>query len=256
MLKKINQYMKNFDYENSEYLQKLGELSPHYYAKYTSHIEIYVGTKNAFFLDVGCGNGSVLSSLKKKGYQHGYGVDVSKLFVQAAKKQGIKNVFVYDGKKLPFTESNFTVVGSFNVLEHTANPEYFLREQLRVLKHNGYIIVACPNFLSSVMQSSHPRVNGIIQKVHNAVRVIGKLFDVTQRFERMDPIIRSVFQYDDDAIVVTNLLDLRRVLSLMNCSIIYESGFIQNDSGLTHLIDVLPIVKYMMPSCFIVARKN
>ena len=247
--------MEKFDYENFQYLRKLGELSPSYYEKYISYIKKYV-RKNTAFLDVGCGNGFVLSSLHKKGYLQGYGVDVSRLFVKVTKKLGLNHIFTYAGKKLPFRSNYFTVVGSFNVLEHTENPEYFLYEQLRVLKQNGYIIVACPNFLSSVIQSPHPRVNGMINRVRNALRVIGKVFTTAKRFERMKPIIRPVFQYDDDAIVVTNLLDLRRVLCSKNCSIIYESGFIQSNSCVTHFIDTLPIVKYMMPSCFIIARKN
>jgi SAM-dependent methyltransferase len=247
--------MKQFDYENSQYLQKLDELPPVFYAKYVSCIEKYV-EKNNGFLDVGCGNGFVLSELKKQGYRNGFGVDVSKLFVAAAKKRGLKNINQYDGGKLPFKNNSLKLVGSFNVLEHTEYPEFFLREQLRTLAKGGYLIVACPNFLSVVMQSPHPRINGIINRTNNLIRILKRLFAPNTTFERMKPIKRAIFQYDDDAIVVSNPLDLKRVLHDMNCSIIYESGFIQSDSKITQFIDALPILRYMMPSCFVVVRKN
>jgi SAM-dependent methyltransferase len=247
--------MKQFDYENSQYLQKLDELPPEFYKKYISCIKKYAKKIN-IFLDVGCGNGFVLSGLKELGYNNGYGVDVSKLFVTVAKKRGLKNISQYDGGKLPFKNNNFELVGSFNVLEHTEHPEFFLREQLRTLAKGGYLIVACPNFLSVVMQSPHPRINGIINRIKNLIRILTRLFVPNTTFERMKPIKRAIFQYDDDAIVVANPLDLKRVLQDMNCSFIYESGFIQSDSKITQFIDALPILRFMMPSCFIVVRKN
>lgn len=248
--------MIKFDYENAQYLTKLGELPATYYAKYVACIKHYVKEKKDYFLDVGCGNGFVLSLLKKQGYINGYGIDISKLFLKAAKKQGLRHLYHYTGKKFPFKNNYFKLVGSFNVLEHTKNTEFFLHEQLRTLKNGGYLVVACPNFLSVVMLSPHPRIRGIINRIRNLFRIFTKLFVSNTKFDRMKPIQRAIFQYDDDAIVVTNLLDLRRVLQDMNCSIIYESGFIQSDSKFVHLIDAFPIMKYVMPSCFIVARKN
>jgi len=248
--------MDTFDYENEQYLRKLCELPPTYYAKYINHINRCVETKKSFFLDVGCGNGFVLSQLKKQGFVNGYGVDVSSLFIKSAKKLGLIHLYQYAGKKLPFKNNYFELVGSFNVLEHTENPEFFLHEQLRTLKKRGYLLVACPNFLSVVLQSPHPRIQGTANRLKNLIRILIKLFVSNKKFEKMKPIKRAIFQYDDDAIIVTNLLDLRRVLQDMNCSIIYESGFIQSDSKFVHLIDAFPIMKYVMPSCFIVARKN
>jgi SAM-dependent methyltransferase len=248
--------MKQFDYENTQYLQKLNELPSLFYAKYISRIKQYVKTKNDVFLDVGCGNGFVLSSLAAKGYRNGHGVDISSLFIAAAKKRGVKHLYLYDGKKLPFKNNSFTLVGSFNVLEHTENPELFLREQFRTLMSGGYLLVACPNFLSAVMQSPHLRIKGMTNRIRNLFHMFVRLFVSSKKFEKMKPIKRDIFQYDDDAIHVTNLLNLRRILLDMNCTIIYESGFIQSDSKITHFIDALPILRYMMPSCFIVVRKN
>ncbi len=248
--------MKKFNYENTQYLQKLNELPPEFYKKYLKYIKRYIIKKSSRFLDVGCGNGFLLTSLNRQGYRNGHGIDVSKLFIAAAKKRGLKYCYQYDGGKLPFKNNYFELVGSFNVLEHTENPEFFLQEQLRTLTGGGYLLIACPNFLSVVMQSPHPRIKGLTNRIKNFVRILTKLIVSEDKFERMRPIKRAIFQYDDDAIVVTNPLDLRCIIQKMDCSIIYESGFIQSDSRITHVIDALPVIKYMMPSCFIVVRKN
>jgi len=71
----------------------------------------------------------------------------------------------------------------------------------------------------------------------------------------MPSIIQEKFEYDDDAIVVTNLIDIRRTFQKNKCKIIYESGFINYDTNLFKLINKIPFFKYLLPSCFVVARK-
>ena len=75
------------------------------------------------------------------------------------------------------------------------------------------------------------------------------------RFERIEPLVREPFEYDDDSIVVTNPIDLKKILRAKRCKIIYESGFINTTSFISRVIDKVPIFIYMMPSCFIVAQK-
>lgn len=247
--------MKRFDYENKEYLSKLEELPQEYYSKYVAYFQKYL-KKDLKFLDVGCGNGEVLSQLKENGFINGYGLDVSKLFVKNAKSRGLKNVFYYDGNNFPFKNNFFDLIGSFNVLEHTQNPKKFIAEQVKILKPGGYIVVACPNFLSSVLISPHPKVNGVKRKILNFLLVIKKIMDNNSTFSSMPVIKRKHFQYDDDAITVTNLIDLKRVLESSNCKIIYESGFINYNSAFFKLLNLVPVVRYSLPSCFVVAQKR
>lgn len=248
--------MKKFDYENKVYLDKLNDLSLSYYSKYIKYIKKYLINKNSIFLDVGCGNGIVLNEFKKARYGNGYGLDVSRLFIKEAKSKGLKNVYSYNGNKLPFKNNFFDLIGSFNVLEHTQNPERFIKEQVSKLKPNGFIIVSCPNFLSVLFPSNHRKLKGIKNKTKNLFSIIKKIIYPSSKFEKMSPIIRENFEYDDDAIVVTNLLDLKRVLSKYNCKIIYESGFINYDTFIYRIINKSPFIKYMLPSCFIVAQKK
>jgi 2-polyprenyl-3-methyl-5-hydroxy-6-metoxy-1,4-benzoquinol methylase len=248
--------MKKFDYENQQYLDKLNDLKLSYYSKYVSFIKKYLKSKNSKFLDVGCGNGAVLKLIESEGYKSGYGVDVSRLFLQEGKKQGLKNLFYYGGTKLPFKDNNFDLVGSFNVLEHTKEPEDFIKDEIRTLKKGGILIVACPNFISVLFPSYHRRLKGVKNKSRNLYLIIKKIFSKELKFERMKPVIQKVFQYDDDAIVVTNLIELKRIVKKEGCEIIYESGFINYDTLIFKAINTLPLIKYLLPSCFIVARKN
>jgi SAM-dependent methyltransferase len=248
--------MNKFSYENQEYLESLDRLPETYWSKYRSYIEKYLGSKKGRFLDVGCGNGKNLKYLKSLGYENCYGAEVSSLFVKEATAKKIKNVYLYDGISLPFEDNFFDLIGSFNVLEHTNDPEEFLINQISKLKVGGTLIVACPNFLSFLFISPHRRLKGLKRKVKNFLIIWRKLFHPDDSFERMPPVIRKKFEYDDDAIVVTNLLDLKSVLVNNNCEILYQSGFINYDTKLYKLINSIPLVRYGLPSCFIVARKG
>ena len=248
--------MNKFNYENEQYLHKLEELPLSYYSKYIEYLRKFLKNNSSKFLDVGCGNGTILRELKKRGYENGYGIDISKLFVNEARKRRLKNIYYYDGDKFPFKKEFFDLIGSFNVLEHTQNPEKFILGQISLLKPNGFIIVACPNFLSSILPSPHPRIKGIKNRFKNFQRVVLKVINNDSFFEKMPPIKRRIFQYDDDAIVVTNLIDLKRILKRYNCEVIYESGFINYDSLVFRLIGSIPLMKYFLPSCFVVAQKS
>lgn len=247
--------MKKFNYENKIYLKKLNELKLSYYSKYIRYIEKYLPQKSSKFLDVGCGNGTVLKQLRDKGYGNGYGAEISELFIKSSKKKGIEKVYHYDGTKLPFKNNYFDLIGSFNVLEHTQNPEQFLKEEIGKLKNKGIIIVACPNFLSVLFPSNNRRLKGLKNKLRNLLLIISKLLVKEESFERMPPVIAKKFEYDDDAIVVTNMINLKYILRKNNCTIIYESGFINYDSILFRAINMFPLIRYLLPSCFVVAQK-
>jgi 2-polyprenyl-3-methyl-5-hydroxy-6-metoxy-1,4-benzoquinol methylase len=248
--------MPKFNYENDQYLQKLDDLPEAYYSKYISYVKKYLNRKDDAFLDIGCGNGKIISLLKEQGFRNGYGVDISKLFIKEAKNRGIKNAYYYDGINFPFKENYFNVVGSFNVLEHVESPDEFIKSQVRILKRNGYIIIACPNFLSVLFKNNHRRLKGFKNKRRNLGLILLKKLNLNKGFEMMEPVKKKKFEYDDDAIVVTNIIDIKRTLENNNCRIIYMSGFINFDSGLYRAINSIPFMKYMLPSCFVVAKKK
>jgi SAM-dependent methyltransferase len=249
--------MRKFNYESPEYLESLNKLQDSYWSKYRLFIKKYLKNKSGKFLDVGCGNGKNLKYLSALGYKNLYGAEVSSLFVEQTKSTELKNVYLYDGENLPFKNNFFDLIGSFNVLEHTSDPEEFLANQVAKLKQGGVLIVACPNFLSILFMSSHRRLKGLRRKLKNLVVILRKILYPDNTFQRMEPVIRKKFEYDDDdAIVVTNLLDLKKVLLNNNCEIIYESGFINYDTKLFKLINLITLIRYSLPSCFVIARKS
>lgn len=99
-------------------------------------------------LDVGCGDGVLLSFIEKKlnGYSLGlYGVDLSQKAISVAQNK-IKNGHFHKSSvyKLPFQENTFDVIVSTDVIEHVSRPKKMLKEIKRVAKENGNIIIGTP----------------------------------------------------------------------------------------------------------------
>ncbi len=96
-------------------------------------------------LDLGSGDGLLLSLLKKKGI-YGKGLDISENGLAKAREKGL-DVAVFDfSNKLPFADNTFDTVTMLDLLEHLYDPEFLLKEACRVSKKS--IIVGVPNFSS------------------------------------------------------------------------------------------------------------
>ena len=79
-------------------------------------------------LDVACGNGTLLRELSKKANIQATGIDVSENMIHIAKRR--------------YPNMNFEVKPCY----HFDNPQGFVNECKRVLKRNGTVYVADPNF--------------------------------------------------------------------------------------------------------------
>ena len=244
-----------FNYENRQYLKLFESIDINFYKKYICYVKNYLRNKRASFLDIGCGNGNVLAELAKDGYKNIFGCEISSLFLEAARKKGLRNLYHYGGKVLPFSANSFKVVGSFGVLEHVDDPEVFLSEHIRVAKKFGIIIVVCPNFLSPFFPFPQPRLNKFSKRIVNIPNILGKLKSKECNFEKVSPIIRKDFQPDDDMIVMTNLIDIETFFRQKKCKILYSAGFLNRYNSLIKIIESIPVVKYFFPSCFLVAEK-
>jgi methionine biosynthesis protein MetW len=96
-------------------------------------------------LDVGCGDGLMLSLLGKKGIA-AEGIDASQTAVTRCIEKGmVARVEVLSGD-LPYPDAAFDTVMLLDVLEHVYDPLALLREARRVAKRA--VIVSVPNFSS------------------------------------------------------------------------------------------------------------
>lgn len=96
-------------------------------------------------LDVGCGNGYVLSKYAKEGAEV-CGIDITETGIDLCRKRfeilGLKGDFrVANAEELPFENETFDCVCSMGVLHHIPNTEKAVAEILRVLRRNGRLIV-------------------------------------------------------------------------------------------------------------------
>jgi len=92
-------------------------------------------------LDIGCGNGEIISYFKKNNNKT-YSVDV---LDQRSKKAMIDVYKIVDSAELPFESEFFDVIISNHVVEHISDQNIHMQEIYRCLKKNGVCYYATPN---------------------------------------------------------------------------------------------------------------
>lgn len=130
--------------EYKNYPAVKGELSekPFYENRYAPIF--YEVPEKSKVLDVGCNDGVFMELLRDKRQCDVYGVDVSEVALEEAKKRNL-NVQLADGETLPFDDKSFDVVILMEVLSHLHDPDKVLKEIRRVLKKNGVLLGSCPH---------------------------------------------------------------------------------------------------------------
>lgn len=102
-------------------------------------------------LEVGSGIGAVQVVANRRGVL-AHGIEPSLRGAQASARllhergQLAKRVVCGVGEHLPFSSASFDLVCSFQVLEHTRDPELVLDETVRVLKSGGWFVHVFPNY--------------------------------------------------------------------------------------------------------------
>jgi 2-polyprenyl-3-methyl-5-hydroxy-6-metoxy-1,4-benzoquinol methylase len=94
-------------------------------------------------LDIGAGVGDFLSVCKNDGWQT-IGIEPSEKAKNIAKSKGVS--FVENLSELE--DHSFDIITMWHVLEHVPNLEEQIAELKRLIKPNGTIIIAVPNFKS------------------------------------------------------------------------------------------------------------
>lgn len=99
--------------------------------------------KTGRILDIGAGTGDFLARAQKQGWEIA-GVEPSAGARDLAKQKGINLIEDSD----PFPSKSFDVISMWHVLEHVPDLERQIRELKRLLKDDGLLIIAVPNFKS------------------------------------------------------------------------------------------------------------
>lgn len=94
-------------------------------------------------LDIGAGVGDFLSVCKKDGWET-IGIEPSDKAKTIAKNKGVS--FVEKSSNLE--DNSFDVITMWHVLEHVPDLENQIKELKRLIKPNGTVIIAVPNFKS------------------------------------------------------------------------------------------------------------
>ena len=121
------------------------------YSSSKEHWEIFyhpAEARDKLVLDAGCGTGIFSFIFAKKGASRVVGIDISELSLKTAqylkKKHGVENTDFQrvNMLKLPFQNASFDMVWSWGTVHHTTDPLLAIEELIRVLKHEGSLLLA------------------------------------------------------------------------------------------------------------------
>ena len=249
---------ESYYHNNEAYASFLAGWDPAFYGKYTATLRPCRPGGRA--LDVGCGVGQVVGALTREGVE-AHGVDVSEPNITRAREFS-EHCQLYEGRRLPFPDRHFASVGALNVLEHVDEPEAFLAELVRVTEIGGRVVVSSPNFRRAIgFRDYHPRMRGLVHKWENWRRLAEKRRQIreapdTVMFDRTPPIVKQPFEPDDDAIILTNAVEMEFFLQRNGCVIESVACTDRHVAApLEWLLNATPL-RYYMFSAFVVARRE
>jgi len=103
----------------------------------------------AKILDMGCGSGRSLEDLRSLGYINSIGIDTSIKSLELCMSRGFikeKDVFLEDGTRTRFRNSEFDLIYSQGLLEHFEDYSPFIKEMARI--STNYVLIFQPNHYS------------------------------------------------------------------------------------------------------------
>jgi ubiquinone/menaquinone biosynthesis C-methylase UbiE len=105
-------------------------------------IDLTKGFKISNIIDVGAGDGNILSVLSEKNYCSDLtAVEISNSAIQQIKKKkipGLKEIKQFDGYNLPFNDKQFDLAICSHVIEHVEHPRKLLSEIKRISKNQVF----------------------------------------------------------------------------------------------------------------------
>jgi len=138
----FNKYQKRAD--NYHWLQinrNIFAFNAFVMARYKQVIKLIPNKPHQQILDIGCGDGVLLSLIKNATL---YGIDLDKDSLSYAATKVKAKLVQATADKLPFKANFFDVVLATEIIEHLEQPEKLIQEAKRVLKPSGCLILTTP----------------------------------------------------------------------------------------------------------------
>jgi ubiquinone/menaquinone biosynthesis C-methylase UbiE len=170
------------------------------------HVAIYPSR----ILDYGCGQSAWIDILSTCFPQAKlYGIDISDIAINKAMLHFPQwNFSVFDGTKIPFSNSFFDFIYSYHVLEHVTNVEASITDICRVVKKGGYVCIIFPcgnqgSFEERIMKLMEDgiQITSEGRKVHFYETAIGHLrrmssYETIKLFEENGLVLKKEFYSD------------------------------------------------------------
>lgn len=116
-----------------------------YYGRQAARCARYLKRDSAF-LEVGCADGRVLSSLRRRGFENVRGIEIAAAGVEAAREKGLD---VFHGALEDFeTDERFDMIFMSHVIEHVLDPVATIERIAALLKPDGVVYIETPNVSS------------------------------------------------------------------------------------------------------------
>jgi SAM-dependent methyltransferase len=117
--------------------------------RYTNrYLDVFDG-RGKRALDIGCAYGYGLKLLQGMAYE-AHGIDISEYTIKRANDflGDSGNIAVADAQQLPFKDSQFDLIVSFDLMEHLPYPEQMVADCHRLLKQGGLFLGVTSNNVS------------------------------------------------------------------------------------------------------------
>jgi SAM-dependent methyltransferase len=137
-------------------------------------IELLAGERRGPLVDLGAGDGTLAERLREEGFD----VTAVDAIADDFRPIGIEVKTADLNEGIPFTDGQFHVVVSTEVIEHLENPWFFMRELYRITEPGGVVIISTPNLSNVYVRSWYALTGRLYNFLNSAYRNIGHITPV------------------------------------------------------------------------------
>ena len=235
----IDERLHDYYSKSDAYMELMRSHGNKFFASYLKLVSRYTNGAERL-LDAGCGSGASTYAIASRfPFLDCTGIDISeKAIAFASMNYRLKNLHfeVSDAKALNYPDHSFSIVASCDCLEHVSELELVLRELMRVVKPNSYLIIKGPNHMSPLytlidimlFRHRYPFTRSWQDNFSRLTFELSHLFSGltgSVKFIRRVPDLSDTIQVGSDADAVTDMcnLDVRNFLKRANWEILNVS---------------------------------